>query len=80
MTEIDATRLWLLLGKLEESAKANETRHQQLLEEVRALRTSQEEQRRDHERLVNRGAGVLIGVGALAGGVGASLKQLLFTS
>lgn len=78
MTDIDQTRLWHTLGTLEAAARTAAEQRQQVMDELRALRAEQEAQRRDHERLVNRGYGALLGVGAIAGSVGATLKGLLF--
>ena len=76
---IDPQRLWQTLGTLQEAARVASEHRQQLMDEVRALRAEQTAQRRDHERLVNRGYGAIVGVGAVAGSIGATLKSLLFS-
>lgn len=80
MSEIDAERLWRTLGSLESEAKAARAQRAELIEKIEALRAEQERQRRDHERLVNRGYGALLGVGAIGGSIGAALKSIFATS
>lgn len=76
MSEIDAERLWRTLGGLENEAKAARVQRAELIEKIESLRAEQEQQRRDHERLVNRGYGALLGVGAIGGSIGAAIKSI----
>jgi hypothetical protein len=74
--DIDTDRLWRALGNLEAAARNADAQRAELIGEIRQLRVEQERQRRDHDRLVNRGYGVLLGVGAIAGSVGAAVKSM----
>lgn len=76
-TDIDTDRLWRALGNLEAAARNADTQRAELIGEIKQLRAEQERQRRDHDRLVNRGYGAIVGVGAVAGSVGAAIKTLL---
>jgi hypothetical protein len=79
MTEIDEARLWETLGELRQSSRAAAAQREEMIGEIKALRAAQEQQRRDHDRLINRGYGAIVGIGAVAGSVGAAVKSLLFT-
>jgi len=78
VSEIDAERLWRTLGSLENEAKAAREQRQELLRKLEAVSDAQTLQRRDHDRLVNRGYGAILGVGAVAGSVGAAIKSLIW--
>lgn len=75
--DIDTDRLWRALGNLEAAARNADAQRAELIGEIKQLRAEQERQRRDHDRLVNRGYGAIVGVGAVAGSVGAAIKTLL---
>lgn len=79
MTDIDQARLWETLGELRQSMRTAAVQREEMIGEIKALRAAQEQQRRDHDRLINRGYGAIVGVGAVAGSVGAAIKSLLFT-
>ncbi len=79
MTDIDQARLWETLGELRQSSRTAAVQREEMIGEIKALRAAQEQQRRDHDRLINRGYGAIVGVGAVAGSVGAAIKSLLFT-
>lgn len=76
---LDTQRLWTTLGELRESARTAAAQREEMMEEIKALRAEQQSQRRDHERLINRGYGVVLGVGALAGSAGAAIKSILWS-
>lgn len=77
---IDQQRLWQTLGELREGMRQAAKQREELMGEVKALRADQERQRRDHDRLVNRGYGVVLGLGLLAGSAGAAIKSMLWSS
>jgi len=79
MTDIDQARLWETLGELRQSMRTAAVQREEMISEIKALRATQDQQRRDHDRLINRGYGAIVGVGAVAGSVGAAIKSLLFT-
>lgn len=79
MSDLDQTRLWETLGELREAARQAATQREELMAELKSLRAEQQAQRRDHERLINRGYGVVLGVGALAGSAGAAIKSILWS-
>jgi hypothetical protein len=76
---IDTQRLWQTLGQLQEAARQAAEQREHLMQEMRALRAAQDAQRRDHDRLVNRGYGAICAIGAIAGSAGAAVKTLLFS-
>jgi hypothetical protein len=80
VSEIDAERLWRTLGGLENEAKAAREHRSELIRKVEALSDAQTLQRRDHDRLVNRGYGAILGIGAIAGSVGAAIKSFFWGS
>ena len=75
MSDIDQHRLWQTLGELREGMRVAAAQREELMLEVKALRLDQQAQRRDHDRLVNRGYGVVLGIGLLAGSAGAAIKS-----
>lgn len=79
MSDLDQTRLWQTLGELREAARQAAAQREELMTELKSLRAEQQAQRRDHERLINRGYGVVLGVGALAGSAGAAIKSILWS-
>lgn len=93
MAELDPTaqaigELRQALADSREQRAQIETSLRDLTYEIRTLRTETDskfealsrrlsEVERNHDRLVNRGWGVLVGVGLVAGSAGASVKTLL---
>lgn len=75
MSDIDTERLWRTLGSLEAEAKVAREQRAELIRKIEAVSEAQSLQRRDHDRLVNRGYGAILGIGALAGSVGAAIKS-----
>lgn len=79
MSDLDPNRIWEKLGEMSAALKTAAAQREEMMADIKALRAEQIRQRQDHERLVNRGAGLLLGVGAAAGGAGAAIKSLFFS-
>lgn len=79
MTDIDTNRLWEKLGEMSAAMKTAAAQREEMMADIKALRAEQIRQRQDHDKLVNRGYGVLLGVGTAAGGVGAAVKSMFFS-
>lgn len=77
--DIDVERLWPTLGELRAAADHAKTQRAELIAKVERLTEAQARQRVDHDKLVNRGLGLLIGVGAVAGTAGAAMSTITVT-
>lgn len=73
--DVSDARLWQTLGELRQAMRTAQVQREEMMAEIRALRAGQEAQRREHDRLVNRGYGVVLGIGLLAGSAGAAIKS-----
>lgn len=79
MTDIDPHKLFETLGELKQAMKTAAEQREEMMKSIKELRADQETQKIEHAKLVNRGIGLLVGVGAAAGTAGSAVKGLLFS-